>query len=517
MDRDEVEAGVGYLIEAGAWDDVLRAAATHGREVLGRGRGLAIARWMEAVPVAIRRRDTAVMLLESAGLVASGDAAGAREVLDLVDADPSAPAAHRAVASLQRAYAALDHGAPAEAVAAADAALRHLEDARDADLPDLLGLTGNRADVALAAQVVKASGLVYLCRFEEARAVFDVIPDVGDVLVQLAAYGSRALLEAWAGRLSFAERLGNRAVAIARQFGVEEHPVASDAILALVIVARERDELAAARELLELLHPSRFHRRRLLPVLVATEQARLALAEGHPAAGLTILAASRRLGAYGTVPAPIVAARQAVEAELLLQSGDLAGASRALDRAPVDTTEVSGAQVRLAIDRGDVDAARPFLARWPAEPDPRAQLERRVWAAVIDDLSGDAASARRRMAAAVDAAEPERHVHPFLNPHAVSLIRSLYRESPTPFLRTIADRAPAPAHVKRVKELVEQLTEREYMVLPLLSTRMSNVEIAEALGVSLNTVKTHLKHIYRKLGVVDRGEAVVEAERLHLI
>ena len=61
------------------------------------------------------------------------------------------------------------------------------------------------------------------------------------------------------------------------------------------------------------------------------------------------------------------------------------------------------------------------------------------------------------------------------------------------------------------------LTDREYMVLIHLPTRQSNAEIGERLDVSLNTVKTHLKHIYRKLDVVGRSQAVEAAERLHLL
>ena len=55
------------------------------------------------------------------------------------------------------------------------------------------------------------------------------------------------------------------------------------------------------------------------------------------------------------------------------------------------------------------------------------------------------------------------------------------------------------------------------IVLALLPTRLSNAEIAEQLGVSLNTIKTHLKHVYRKFDVVGRTEAVDAAERLHLL
>jgi LuxR family maltose regulon positive regulatory protein len=79
------------------------------------------------------------------------------------------------------------------------------------------------------------------------------------------------------------------------------------------------------------------------------------------------------------------------------------------------------------------------------------------------------------------------------------------------------DRPVTAGHAIPVKEFVEQLTEREYIVLALLPTRLSNTEIADRLGVSLNTIKTHLKHIYRKFDVVGRRDAVDTAERLRLL
>ena len=88
---------------------------------------------------------------------------------------------------------------------------------------------------------------------------------------------------------------------------------------------------------------------------------------------------------------------------------------------------------------------------------------------------------------------------------------------PTAFLRALVERPVSAGRAKPVKGLAEQLTDREYMVLVHLPSRQSNAEIAERLGVSLNTVKTHLKHIYRKLDVVGRSDAVDAAERLHLL
>ncbi|HEX5095842.1 MAG TPA: LuxR C-terminal-related transcriptional regulator, partial [Acidimicrobiia bacterium] len=64
---------------------------------------------------------------------------------------------------------------------------------------------------------------------------------------------------------------------------------------------------------------------------------------------------------------------------------------------------------------------------------------------------------------------------------------------------------------------VETLTDRELAVLEYLPTMMSNVEIARQLYVSVNTVKTHLKSVYRKLGVERRRDAVVRARQLELL
>lgn len=66
-------------------------------------------------------------------------------------------------------------------------------------------------------------------------------------------------------------------------------------------------------------------------------------------------------------------------------------------------------------------------------------------------------------------------------------------------------------------QLVEQLTAREMVVLEYLPTRLGNEEIAQTLYVSVNTLKTHLRNIYRKLGTPGRDAAVERATSLGLI
>ena len=64
---------------------------------------------------------------------------------------------------------------------------------------------------------------------------------------------------------------------------------------------------------------------------------------------------------------------------------------------------------------------------------------------------------------------------------------------------------------------IEPLSERERDVLRLLGTDLSGPDMARALMVSLNTLRTHTKNIYDKLGVNNRRAAVHRAEELNLL
>ena len=65
--------------------------------------------------------------------------------------------------------------------------------------------------------------------------------------------------------------------------------------------------------------------------------------------------------------------------------------------------------------------------------------------------------------------------------------------------------------------LLDELSDRELSVLRLMSGDMSQREMGNHLYISFNTVKTHSKHIYRKLGVSQRSDAVARARQLDLI
>jgi len=85
---------------------------------------------------------------------------------------------------------------------------------------------------------------------------------------------------------------------------------------------------------------------------------------------------------------------------------------------------------------------------------------------------------------------------------------------PVPCPRTPADDVAAPA-ISR--QLPYPLTQRELTILRFLATSMSTSEIADELCLSVNTVKTHVAAIYRKLPATRRREAVLRARQLELI
>ena len=80
----------------------------------------------------------------------------------------------------------------------------------------------------------------------------------------------------------------------------------------------------------------------------------------------------------------------------------------------------------------------------------------------------------------------------------------------------MALRGVASAHphtVEPAEDLIEPLTEQEEMVLRLIAAGLNNEEIARTLSITVNTVKTHVRHIFQKLGVSDRTQAAVWAVR----
>ncbi|MCO5188760.1 MAG: LuxR C-terminal-related transcriptional regulator [Anaerolineae bacterium] len=146
-----------------------------------------------------------------------------------------------------------------------------------------------------------------------------------------------------------------------------------------------------------------------------------------------------------------------------------------------------------------------------------------VQEALVLDHMGERDIATTRLAKAIWLAETSRHLRTFLD-DGHSLRHQLHQVPQTAYSdlllreigRTLGDGAPeAPAPA--VAALVDPLSERELEVLALLITHLTGPEIARRLHISHNTLKTHIRNIYGKLGVHSRTAAVARSQALGLL
>jgi LuxR family transcriptional regulator, maltose regulon positive regulatory protein len=121
----------------------------------------------------------------------------------------------------------------------------------------------------------------------------------------------------------------------------------------------------------------------------------------------------------------------------------------------------------------------------------------------------------------LDVAEPEGFL--FALPEAglpvFDAVRSRARRRPrTPFLDLLARTPPHRALVRpTIAYTGDALTHRERIVLHHLATALTYREIADELYVSVNTVKSHARHVIRKLHASTRAEAIARARELHYL
>ena len=86
-----------------------------------------------------------------------------------------------------------------------------------------------------------------------------------------------------------------------------------------------------------------------------------------------------------------------------------------------------------------------------------------------------------------------------------------------PFPRDLQWVNVAPLRMEASATLIDPLSAREVTVLRYLCSRLTYQEMAAALFVSVNTLKSHVRTVYRKLGVTSRADAVDAGRRLGLI
>lgn len=439
--------------------------------------------------------------------------------------EPDSTAAVRLSCALLRVLAARMTGSADLAEAAAEdvaAAERALPAERLAQHPELSALM--LTDLG--------SAQLWAGRFDAARVTLTAAAqDSHEALTAFPRHESLSrlalidFLRGWPGR---AETHVRQAIAEAERCGLPPAARTGVAHLVLAAVTLDREELGTARAHFDQAAASSLSPHDpIVTAGTAIVRSRLLLAQGRPHEAVRALEELRR-PPTPLEPSPWVEQRVALAvATAHLADGDPDGALRALEDKGAAGPESAAAAARVRLAAGDGRGALDLLDASPTGPGEGPAITVRVLLAraqAVESL-GDDHSARRLVARALRLARPEQLRRPF-SEASPWLRRLLHRRPalaqghdwlPEPLVPHTAPRDEQQSPAPVLEAVVEPLSPREQDVLERLAQMLSTEEIAADLYLSANTVKTHLKSIYRKLGATRRGEAVRRARELRLL
>ncbi|HEY7263082.1 MAG TPA: LuxR C-terminal-related transcriptional regulator [Trebonia sp.] len=254
----------------------------------------------------------------------------------------------------------------------------------------------------------------------------------------------------------------------------------------------------------------------------------LELARGRDADALAAFQAAGRLAGRLAEPNLLVHVNRSFLVHALVRLGETERAEQVLaaladqDR-DLGLMRISVATLRLAQNdpHAAIAALAPVLDGSAPVPWPGWLVQPFLLEAIARDALGDARAAGRAVERALDLAEPDGVLtmfvlHPvpgLLERHARQ--RTAHAALIAEILGLLAGQSPKPPAGPRPP--LEALSDSEIRVLRYLPTNLTGPEIAGELYVSLNTVRTHLRHLYAKLGTHRRADTVARARVLGLL
>ncbi len=332
------------------------------------------------------------------------------------------------------------------------------------------------------------------------------------------------------GRLGAALHVYERGLEMATRHGGPPLRGGADMHVGIAEVLRERNDLARAAEHLDASRelgddnglPKNPYRARLV-------EARIRQAEGDLAAALQLLDEAERV--FFADFSPVITPLQALRARLWVTRG---GLSEAWDWARIAAiaADDDGGYVgqfehstlaRLLVADHRVDEALALTERLVRTAETSgwagAALDASVVQAIAHQVAGNERDALELLARSFALAEPEGYVRIFVEegPAMAALLEQAKKRGLAPAYVSLLQAAFASSRLTRRQGLIEPLSERELDVLRLLATDLTGPEIAHHLVVSLNTVRSHTKAIFAKLGVNSRRTAVRRAGELDLL
>ncbi len=357
---------------------------------------------------------------------------------------------------------------------------------------------------------------------EEARRIS--IP-----MLELHALAHWALLTPFRS-LATAEQRAMQAIELARKHGWEETaPAAAAAYVALGGATVWCGRLGEAESWLDLAERVLGHDTQPTAATLYATRGLLEFARGRHAEAAAAYRDAERMERLLVMPHMFTARVQALKLQMLVRLGETEQVERALAEMDEEVRKTSQMRVVLAalrLARDDPEAAVDALAPLLDDPTPVTasvwEIEALLLEAIARDALGDPGAASRALERALDVAEPDGLLLPFLLYPTAELLerqarlRTTHASLIAEILNLLSGHTPA-ARPKDAAPLQEPLSESELRVLRYLPTNLRGPEIAAELFVSLSTIRTHLRNVYAKLGVHSRADAVKRARELGLL
>jgi LuxR family transcriptional regulator, maltose regulon positive regulatory protein len=524
---------------AGDWEMAVRLLAGHWPGLLLDGQAGTAHELLAGFPARVAAADAELAALVAADELARGSLEAAERYLGLAErGSASVPADRRGQFQVLLGVARLVHARKRGNPQAVAEEARRLQAAAEAPEAAQLGLGEETRATAL---INLGSAELWAARLEAAERHLEqgvaLARRIGRPFLEFTGLAHQAAVEQFRSSLARAAERARQAVELAERHGWTDDPAAGTAYLILGdALAWQRPEeaepwvLRAERTITAEAEPA---------AALGAHHIRgvLELARGRDADALAAFRAAERLAGQLTAPHLFAMSNRALLVHVLLRLGETERAEQALAglaEEDHERGEVRTALAALRLAQGDPHAAAAVLA---PVLDGSAPVDHPVWSvpvnhpvwpaqafmleAITRDELGEPAAADRALERALDLTERdgallvfvlfpapgllERHArHPTAHAALLADIRSL-----------LADQTPAPP--ARPQPLHEPLSGSEMRILRYLPTHLSLPEIANELHVSHNTVRTHVSHLYTKLGTHRRTDTVTRARALGLL
>jgi LuxR family transcriptional regulator, maltose regulon positive regulatory protein len=405
---------------------------------------------------------------------------------------------------------------------------------------------------------------VWAAQFEEAQRHLEqgraLALAIGRPFLEFSGLAHQAAIEGFRSSYSLAAERSLQAIELARRHGWTDEPAAGIAYAILAIVLAWRGRLDEAEPWI--LRAERTVRPEAEPtagLLVCYVRGLLELARGHHADALAAFRAAELLAGLLAAPDLLVRRVRALRLQAMVRLGETERAERALAELGAQERELGQIRIATAVLRLAQDQPHEAINALAPVLDGSAPVTRSTWLAqafVLEatarDALGDPAAAGRALERALDLAEPDSTLSAFLIHPVPALLEHYARQSTrhAALISEILDLLPrdqgGPAgpgapwgptggsggmaspqnrgglggsspRLIQSPRLAEPLSQSEIRVLRYMPTNLSTPEIARELSLSVHTVRTHVRHLFAKLGAHGRTEAVARARALGLL